>query len=296
MYGQRLRWNIRSMKVELDGKQLDTSLFYLHLREFSINADKTTAKDCAIKYAKTNSFDPFREDLDKCLAARAESSDSDFQLDSEFENLASRLFFDEDAHDIADAALQNRMLSLWMTAAAGRVYSPGCKFGHILVLHGGQGLGKTSFFEIMGGEWRRSMYMSPRDISHDWYIPTATSPLVADIRDIGSPSIRKEFMPRQEDMVRYPYDREATILQRSSVLGTESNTVPHRFARDSCALIIDVRKPVDLAYLRGNRDRIWGYFAAKYKAMQQSCPPGKTPALSMDTDAIIRRNRRLHGL
>lgn len=40
-----------------------------------------------------------------------------------------------------------------MCAAVQRVYHPGIKFDHILVLNGPQGIGKSTFIGKLGGEW-----------------------------------------------------------------------------------------------------------------------------------------------
>jgi predicted P-loop ATPase len=40
-----------------------------------------------------------------------------------------------------------------LCAAVARIYDPGIKFDHILVLSGPQGLGKSTFFNRLGGKW-----------------------------------------------------------------------------------------------------------------------------------------------
>ena len=40
-----------------------------------------------------------------------------------------------------------------MAAAVARIYRPGCKFDHMLTLRGAQGLGKSSFIGLLGGQW-----------------------------------------------------------------------------------------------------------------------------------------------
>lgn len=40
-----------------------------------------------------------------------------------------------------------------LVAAVKRIFEPGCKFDYVLTLLGSQGLGKSSFIELLGGEW-----------------------------------------------------------------------------------------------------------------------------------------------
>ena len=48
----------------------------------------------------------------------------------------------------------------WPIAMVARAYQPGCKFDHMPVLEGQQGLAKTSFLEVLGGEWYKSLPMA----------------------------------------------------------------------------------------------------------------------------------------
>jgi hypothetical protein len=45
----------------------------------------------------------------------------------------------------------------WAIAMVRRAFQPGCKFDHMPVLEGKQGLSKTSFLEVLGGEWYKSI-------------------------------------------------------------------------------------------------------------------------------------------
>ena len=45
----------------------------------------------------------------------------------------------------------------WLIAMVRRAYQPGSKFDHMPVLEGKQGLSKTSFLEVLGGEWYKSI-------------------------------------------------------------------------------------------------------------------------------------------
>jgi predicted P-loop ATPase len=62
------------------------------------------------------------------------------------ENLATRYFGTN--NPIYDIFLKRTLI-----AAVARAYEPGCKHDTTLVLQGKQGAGKSSFFNVLGGDW-----------------------------------------------------------------------------------------------------------------------------------------------
>ena len=52
-----------------------------------------------------------------------------------------------------DNELTRAATKTWMVAAVARIFEPGCKMDYCLILVGAQGVGKSTFFEVMGGEW-----------------------------------------------------------------------------------------------------------------------------------------------
>ena len=52
-----------------------------------------------------------------------------------------------------DNAYVRAIMRKTLCAAVARIYEPGIKFDHILVLNGPQGIGKSTFFSKLGGKW-----------------------------------------------------------------------------------------------------------------------------------------------
>jgi putative DNA primase/helicase len=47
----------------------------------------------------------------------------------------------------------------WLIGMCARAYDPGCKMDHMPVLEGRQGLSKSTFLDVLGGEWYKSLPM-----------------------------------------------------------------------------------------------------------------------------------------
>ena len=52
-----------------------------------------------------------------------------------------------------DTPYTRRVGRWWLISAIARALNPGCQADHVLVLEGAQGIGKTTIFRMLGGEW-----------------------------------------------------------------------------------------------------------------------------------------------
>lgn len=52
-----------------------------------------------------------------------------------------------------DTPLVSKIAQMWLVGAVAKVYEPLTKFDYVLDLVGGQGVGKTSFLQKLGGDW-----------------------------------------------------------------------------------------------------------------------------------------------
>ena len=52
-----------------------------------------------------------------------------------------------------DKELISKIATMWLVGAVAKVYDPYVKFDYVLDLVGGQGVGKTSFLQKIGGQW-----------------------------------------------------------------------------------------------------------------------------------------------
>lgn len=118
-----------------------------------------------------------------------------------------------------------------LTAAVARVYQPGIKWDHTLVLQGGEGLGKSTWVERMAHvglpERRTYHYTLGRISDKDTLLAMHMSWIV--VSDEGH-SLRKadndalkEFLTRNNDVFRMPYDRDTVVHPRQCVIWSTTN-------------------------------------------------------------------------
>jgi len=111
-----------------------------------------------------------------------------------------------------------------LTAAVARVYEPGIKWDHVLVIQGSQGLGKTYWVEKMS----KGFYSDLGDISkadtvrelHQSWISISDE---ATSLSKGDFNLIKDFMTRTHDTYRLPYDKRSRSVARSSVIWATTN-------------------------------------------------------------------------
>jgi predicted P-loop ATPase len=123
--------------------------------------------------------------------------------------------------------------ALWLTAAVRRVYQPGCKFDHVLILEGAQGVGKSSVFAILGGEWAMDTPIKLGDkegmetIQGMWLVVIDE----LDALNKAESTTAKNFFTRERDRFRLPYGKRSAEFLRSCVFGGTTNE--HEYLRDS---------------------------------------------------------------
>lgn len=119
-----------------------------------------------------------------------------------------------------------------LVAAVARIYRPGCKFDYVLTLVGKQGIGKSSIFSKLGGDWFSDSFVgvegtkSFEQLHGAWLIEIAE---LAGIRKAETEAV-KHFVSKQEDRFRVAYgDRVSTFKRQCVFFGT---TNEDKFLRD----------------------------------------------------------------
>lgn len=113
----------------------------------------------------------------------------------------------------------------WLIAAVARIYEPGCKFDNMIVLHGTQGIGKSTLARKLGGRWFNESIQHFRSNEAVLAIQGSWIAEIAELSAMSKSSIEeiKAFLSTTVDKIRKPYDRYTSTLQRSTVFVGTTN-------------------------------------------------------------------------
>ena len=259
-YRDRLKLNLLNQRVELDGEQILTETAYLSLAEYDgIDCSKNKAADAFERIAEENAYHPVINYLDT-VARQIAPIDID--------NLSVRYFGTKNP-------LYDTFLKKTLIAAVARVYEPGCKHDTTLVLQGEQGAGKSSFFDVLGGEWFDDSMGDGRAkddlivLHKSWLQEWGEIERVFSKRQAGE---LKAFLARRTDTFRPPYGRTALEFPRHSIIVGSVNDC--QFLVDSTGnrryWVVPIEIPkINLARLKQERDGIWAAAVNAYRHGEQ---------------------------
>jgi len=165
----------------------------------------------------------------------------------------------------------------WLLGAVSRALKPGCKFDYVLILEGQQGLGKSTAFSIIGGEWTMD---TPFSLGDKEGMETIRGMWVVEIAELDSfnkaeSTISKSFFSRTKDRFRLPYAKRSTTFKRTCVFGGTTNE--NEYFRDPTGNrrywpVRCDRRGYDLAELTAARDQLLAEAVAAVKAGEQIWP------------------------
>ncbi|ABA22703.1 Virulence-associated E [Trichormus variabilis ATCC 29413] len=150
----------------------------------------------------------------------------------------------------------------WLIAAVGRAMTPGCKADCALVLQGKQGIGKTTFFNSLFGEFFQTLGEHKSDV--DQLLSMARSWCIewGEIENAFSRkavSAIKSFMSTTHDVYRRPYAAEPDNYPRHFIIcGTTNQS---EFLTDSTGnrrfWVVNAENRIDTAAVKEMRDDVW---------------------------------------
>ena len=210
--------------------------------EFSIELIHEVASVCANKRA----FHPVRDYLDSCKwdgIPRVDTWLSRYcgAVDTEYSRFIGRKV---------------------LVAAVARVFAPGCKFDHVLVMEGAQGIGKSYMWEILTAPWFSDAPLHIQDKSAveimrgKWVIELAEMDALSKYE---SQTI-KGFLSRGEDRCRMAYERKAKSFPRQNIFVGSINPELTGWLKDRTGnrryWPLSVTK-IDLKELKHIRHELW---------------------------------------
>lgn len=128
-----------------------------------------------------------------------------------------------------DKELISKIAEIWLVGAVAKVYEPYVKFDYVLDLVGGQGVGKTSFLQKIGGQWYTD---AVTDFANkDNYDIMLKHLIVNDDEMVASDRMSfaetKSFISKTSLRFRKPYMRRTQEFAKNFVLARTSNHVEY---------------------------------------------------------------------
>jgi len=161
--------------------------------------------------------------------------------------------------------------SKFLIAAVNRIYNPGCKFDHMIILEGDQRIGKSTLVEIMAGVWFLDTNFGNKDKD---LIDSLRGSMLIEIAELDGMNKKdvawlKGFLSRKVDRVRLPYAARSKDFKRKCVfIGTYNPSGNNMYLRDDTGNArfwpIECKKKIDFNYLHKNKDQIWAEAYDRY--------------------------------
>lgn len=156
----------------------------------------------------------------------------------------------------------------FMVAAVARVFEAGCKFDHVLILEGTQGIGKSTFVRTLSAPWDSD---SLGDISNKDVVDNMRGKWIIELGELSSMNRAeandlKAFITRQADVARKAYGRRSQTYPRQCVfVGTTNDD---EYLKDSTGgrrfWPVKTMK-FDITKLAKDRDQLWAEAVVAYR-------------------------------
>jgi predicted P-loop ATPase len=124
---------------------------------------------------------------------------------------------------VEENAYTNTIGKKILIAAVARVFDPGCKFDHVLILEGKQEIGKSFLCSILGGEWYCDLMLDPHNRRT---VENMRGKWIVEISEMecarrAEANALKSFITRTVDRDRMAYCRNAEDFPRQNIfIGT----------------------------------------------------------------------------
>ncbi|WP_414589579.1 VapE domain-containing protein [Scytonema sp. PCC 10023] len=223
-WGEKLRFNEMTLKVELDGEPLDLDTLACRLAdELNIDIGNNTAVQIVLYLAKTRVYNPVREYLEQVAA---EYPNQDLSI---LDDIATR-YFD------STEPLHNTFMRKHLIGQVRRIMEPGCQHDTVLVLQGDQGIQKSTFWRTLAvdPQWFDDTIASSSNDKDErlklrrfWILELAEIESVFKRKEIAS---LRGFLTTKCDNLRVPYGRSIESFARTSCFVASVN--PSQFLVD----------------------------------------------------------------
>lgn len=191
---------------------------------------------------------------------------------------------------------ERTLAEIFTLAAVYRIFQPGYEFHHMLVLSGSQGIGKSMFVRVMGGEYTTALRSMPTDrkgqqeLEGAWWIefPEMSAVKKVDINAV------KAFITLKEDTYIPMYGRSGVqTFPRIFIPVWTLNPTELGFITDKenrRFLIIELKRDINIKYIEKHRDQIYAEAMHMYKS--GITPHGLVKTIKNEAEAVAQVNRQ----
>jgi len=261
--GLDLRLNELTNNLEFKGSPLDPNTYKLFVAKIT-DADVCEADCVQILGAigKKQAYHPVKDWLEKLHDVYGETT-------IEFLDAPASRYL-KTGNTLYDTYLKNQLI-----AAVARIYQPGCKSDHSVILQGAQNLLKSTFWNTLAGDdWFDDNLGSDVEnkdellkLHRTWFEEWGEIDRITSKKELG---VVKSFLSRKVDTFRAPYERTAVEHPRRGVIvGTVNPSEFLRDEEDRRLWIIPVTQKIDIEAMQRDRDAIWAAAVALYKSGAQ---------------------------
>ena len=260
-WGDFLRWNELTQSPELGDEQLEADELRVKIAlELDMDVTKDDSVTAIRTLAKKQCYHPIREYLQD-VAESHKNVDT-----SIIDDLSTKLFGN-------NSEICNLYMKRFLIGSVARMMRPGTKMDNAVILHGAEGVKKSTFWNVLfGEEWFSdsiddSNAKDEKMLIHEyWCLEWSEFATVYKHKDIEA---LKKFLAQKNDSFRKPYERSISKHKRGCVfVGTTNNPeiLQDPGGRNRRFWIINVNQEIDIDQLQKIRDQLW---AAAYYCWQR---------------------------
>ena len=241
----------------LDNEALIDIRYYLET-VCELEADSRLVSDACYILASRNTYHPVKEYIEK------EKWDGIKRLD---EWLIHTVGCEDNIYN----QLAGKRL---LIAAVNRVYNPGCKFDHMMILEGPQGIGKSTMIEELAGNFYIDVSFEHKDKD---LVDTMRQGMLIEVSELTGMNKKeidwlKSFITRKTDVIRLPYAHRSKPFKRNCVfIGTYNPSGNNTYLNDDTGnrrfWPIECRV-INLEYIKENKHQLWAEALECFKAKE----------------------------
>lgn len=127
----------------------------------------------------------------------------------------------------ADTPLNRAITKKWFVGAVARVFEPGCKFDYVLTVPGAQGIGKSTFFSVIGSCWfSDSFSFASKDTAKFEAVIAAWIVEIGELnglKKLNDAEAAKQFLSKTVDTYRAAYAKAVNEYKRHCVFAATTN-------------------------------------------------------------------------